>query len=157
MSFREELTINQRKIKDLDTKISDASEVIYNLETINLSLKASILEEEQLLANSKWYLKAGKTLPYLEYQGSVKDELMVKVFDLICNGFHCSFYFSEKVHMQFDDNKVTLQFEDPNDIIKFVNKFKIVINGDLIKDALRRIKKDALAIEMICHQLQLNV
>lgn len=157
MSKREEFTANQLKIEELNGQSDELREQSYQLEEQNQLLVKGIIEEERLLDGTEWRIKPNGKSVYLEYAGSLRDEIIAKLVELTWHGYHSSFDLGDDVDLRFDDSRVSLYFDDIRVIPSFMRRSGIVIDTTQIQGMLAKLKKDALALEMICHQLQLAV
>lgn len=156
MSKREVFIANQKKIDELNEQANSIRDASYKLEVVNLDIIPQLIEEEQILNGTTWELKTNRRNPYLEYYGSKTDACMIKLTELAWDGYHSSFTFEKGIDMEFDD-VVSLQFDDLKKIPAFVKRMGIIIEPRQIKENLQKLKKDALVLEIICHQLQLVV
>jgi hypothetical protein len=157
MSKREEFTANQLKIEELNSQSDELLEQSYQLEEQNRLLVKGIIEEERLLDGTEWRIKPNGKSVYLEYAGSLRDEIIAKLVELTWHGYHSSFDLGDDVDLRFDDSRVSLYFDNIRVIPSFMRRSGIVIDATQIQGMLAKLKKDALALEMICHQLQLAV
>jgi len=157
MSKREEFTANQLKIEEINGQADELREQSYQLEEINRLLVKGIIEEENLLEGTNWRIKPNGKSVYLEYSGSLRDPEIAKIVELTWHGYHSSFDLGDDVELRFDDSRVSLYFDDIKVIPSFMRRSGIVVDAAQVQGMLAKLKKDALALEMICHQLQLAI
>jgi len=157
MSKREKFTANQLKMEELNGQADELREQSYQIEDENRLLGKGIIEEERLLEGTNWRIKPNGKSVYLEYYGSLQDPGVAKIVELTWHGYHSSFDLGDDVELRFDDSRVSLYFDDIKAIPSFMRRSGIIVDAIQIQEMLAKLKKDALALEMICHQLQLAI
>ena len=60
------------------------------------------------------------------------------------------------MELKVDNCYITLIFDDPKKIPRFIATFSINVDGAGVLNGLRELRREISALEMMCHQLELK-
>lgn len=157
MTIDQELAAINKEISDLDESISKLHEKSFPLEEKQRKIIVSEIIDKKMLTDSMWEIE-----PYsggsicLNYKGDIEDPIMAPIANLSKNHWYHPYDLAEGVELRLDNSYITLLFDDPKKIPRFMATFKITVDGVGILNRLRELRREISALEMICHQLELK-
>ena len=158
MSKREDLEKITKGIDEHRQKAEEFHQLAYDLEDQISEAISAIIVEEELLSGSRWQLKSNKNgNPYLEYSGKSTDQCFKSIKELVRGGYHNNYPFEQDVHLQFEDSGMNIYFPDTSRVKHYIDVLKLTIDASPVKGAVTRLRKDLMALEMLCHQLDITV
>ena len=156
MNFKKQIAELTNKIKDLEDKSANLQVESFALRQKREELIATMIVEEKLMADTEWDLtldgNAGANLSYKETD-SVSMEF---IKELARTDYHSWFEITDGIQLRFDDNDISISFKETKQVMPFVKKNGLKISGTGITDRLSKLKRDAAALETICHQFNLD-
>lgn len=155
MINKSKIELINASITELDKNINEALDKVEVLRQEGSALMIQIIEEEQLLKNTTWELDViHKT--YLSYCGSKKDLVFKPISDLCANIWHTWIDVEDGIQLRFDDENVSLHFDEVRTILPFVNKHKLKINGKNVSDKIRILKHEISTLEQLIHRFSIQ-
>jgi hypothetical protein len=152
MSNKDRIVELTTQIKDLEDRAAGLHADAFTLRAEREVLMSEMVLDENMLADTTWEIKLdGGTSVYLEWTGGDMDALT----ELIKTDWHSWFELADGIKLQFDDPDITLTFKEGKQLLPFARKNKLKLNGTGISDRLAKLKRDAAALEDICHQYNL--
>ena len=153
----------KKQIAELSTKIAELEEQSANLQVESFSLRqkreeliANMIVEDKLLLKTEWEITLdGSSGAQLSYKESESDS-MAFIKELARTDYHSWFEITDGIQLRFDDNDITITFKETRQVMPFVKKNGIKISGSGITDRLAKLKRDAVALETIVHQFNLD-
>lgn len=153
----------KKQIAELSTKIADLEEQSANLQVESFSLRqkreeliATMIVEDKLLFGTEWDLTLdGSSGAQLSYKES-ESKSMEFIKELARTDYHSWFEITDGIQLRFDDNDISITFKETRQVMPFVKKNGIKISGSGITDRLAKLKRDAVALETIVHQFNLD-
>lgn len=156
MTFRKQIEELTDKIKSLEDQSANLQAEAFGLRQDREELIAQMILEEKLLANTEWDISldgsSGAELSYKE-NGSTAMEFLK---ELARTDYHSWFEISDGIQVKFDDNDISITFKETKQVMPFVKKNGLKISGSGITDRLNKLKRDAVALETIVHQFNLD-
>jgi hypothetical protein len=76
--------------------------------------------------------------------------------ELARTDYHSWFEITDGIQLRFDDNDISISFKETKQVMPFVKKNGLKIFGTGITDRLAKLKRDAVALETIVHQFNLD-
>jgi hypothetical protein len=153
----------KKQIAELSTKIAELEEQSANLQVESFSLRqkreeliATMIVEDKLLLKTEWEITLdGSSGAQLSYKESGSDS-MDFIKELARTDYHSWFEITDGIQLRFDDNDISITFKETRQVMPFVKKNGIRISGSGITDRLAKLKRDAVALETIVHQFNLD-
>jgi hypothetical protein len=145
-----------QQIDNLENRAADLNEEAYSLRTEKDNLIAQAIIEDKMLFDTTWDIQSngvGST-SYLEFIGNIEGKIE-EVVQIARKDYHQTFNLQPGIAIRFDDNDITLQFEDPKMILPFAKKNNLKLSGASITDRLSKLKREVAALEMLVHQFNL--
>lgn len=153
---RERIDALGKQIKELEDKAADLQASAFKLRTEREELIAEMILSEGLLSETDWSIRLnGETNPYLEYSGDLNLPNIDELLKVARADWHCWFELTDGVRLQFDDNDISLTFQEPKQLMPFVKKNKLKVSGTGITDKLAKLKREVSALEDVCHTFKL--
>lgn len=148
----------KNEIKELTAQIiekEDASAVLtgeaYALRGERELLVGQLIQNEKLLADTNWELRLdGGSKLYLEYRDPPGGNMDL-IAQLSKTDYHSWFDLEDGIRLQFDDNDISVSFDEPKQLMPFVKKNKMLVTGTGILDRLAKLKRESSTLEEICH------
>jgi hypothetical protein len=154
---RERLAAVETEMSDNDKKQSTLREEEYHLSVKRHDIINDILMEEKPLQGTEWELTVGSQgRVYLRYMGSRQDEVMEPISEMCSRSWHDDFSVAEGISIQFDDNEVSLAFEDSRLISIFAQKQNLTIVAPGVVDKMRQLSRELATLETLSHQFNLK-
>jgi hypothetical protein len=145
------------QIKTLEDQAADLHTDAFNLRTEREQLIAQMILDEKLLSESNWEIRLdGGTSVYLEFKDGDAGGPMDTITELARTDYHSWFELADGIRLQFDDNDITLTFKESKQLMPFVKKNKLKVTGTGIIDRLAKLKREAAALEDICHTFNIQ-
>jgi hypothetical protein len=153
----------KKQIADLTTQIRDLEEQSANLQVDAFSLRqkreeliAAMIVEDKLMHGTEWELtldgSSGASLSYKESESDSMDFIK----ELARTDYHSWFEITDGIQLRFDDNDISITFKETRQVMPFVKKNGLKVSGSGITDRLAKLKRDAVALETIVHQFNLD-
>ena len=153
---RERIELLGKQIKTLEDQSAELQASAFKLRTEREELIADMILDEGLLSETDWSIRLnGETNPYLEYSGNLDLPNIDELVKLARADWHCWFELTDGVRLQFDDNDISLTFQEAKQLMPFVKKNKLKISGTGIADKLAKLKREVSALEDVCHSFNL--
>lgn len=153
MSLKDDIASISVEIQALEEHSANLQADAWTLRQKRDELIARLILEEKMLAGTTWELALGD-VSTLNYKETNPDELS-QIKKLIRQDYHCSFEVENGVEIRFDDGEITLSFDEPKQVLPFAKKNELVISGSGVATRLNQLKREAAALELICHQFGL--
>ena len=154
MNFKAQIKELSDKIKDLEDRSSNLQLESYGLRQKREELIASMIVEDRLMADSEWDLTVDhNSSAHLSYKTGGN---MDYIRELAQADYHSWCELSDGINLKFDDSEITLTFKESKMVLPFAKKNGLKISGSTISARLAQLKRDAAALETICHQFNLN-
>lgn len=137
MSKQEDIKALDVKISECEKKQADLRGQQYELETAREELIRQVILEDGLLNGTEWTVKLSNSILYLEYNWSIDSAVgfeLRSVVEMCRSGWHSSFDFAKDIEFQFDDNQISIRFDDHKLIKKFIENHKLVITEEFSKE-----------------------
>lgn len=155
MSDRSRIEIINADIKKMDDSINDTVDKISLLQKEASDLMIKIIEEDNLLKNTLWEINVSYKIS-LDYSGDKNDAFFKPITDL-CNGaWHTWLDMEDGIQLRFDEDTVSLHFEETKQIVSFANKHQIKITGSNVTDKLHTLKREVSTLEQLVHQFSIK-
>lgn len=156
MSFRKQIAELSSKIKELEDESANLQVESFALRQKREELIAQMIVEEKLMADTEWDLTLdGGSSAHLSYKETATGA-MEFIKELARTDYHSWFEISDGIQLRFDDNDISISFKETRQVMPFVKKNGLKISGAGITDRLAKLKRDAAALETICHQFNLD-
>jgi hypothetical protein len=140
------------EIKSLDEQSSELQAKSYNLRQEREQLIAQFILDEKLLDGTDWELTLNSNNSVVLSYTSKNSKSMTDITELARTDYHSWFELSSGIRLQFDDGAVSLNFSEPKQVLPFVKKNRLNVDGSGVSDRLSKLKRDVAALESICHQ-----
>lgn len=152
MTAKERILELSEQIKSLEDRAADLHVDAFTMRTEREALISQMILDEKLLADTDWEIKLdGSSGVYLQWTAGE----MEAITELVRTDWHSWFELSDGIKLQFDDTDITLTFKEGKQLLPFAKKNKLKLNGTGISDRLAKLKREAVALEDICHQFNL--
>ncbi len=149
----EELSSLIKKIEDEAARFHAEG---YNLRQQRAGLIARMLVEEKLMEGTEWEMTLDhNSIARLSLKKDDEGK-MNYVEDLARDGWHSSFEIESGVTLQFDDNEISIEFQSAKMMIPFAKKNGMKVSGTTLTNKLSQLKRDVAALEIVCHQFNLD-
>lgn len=153
----------KKQIAELSTKIKDLEDQSANLQVESFALRqkreeliATMIVEDKLMRDTEWDLTLdGSSGAHLSYKENQTDS-MEFIKELARSDYHSWFEITDGIQLRFDDNDISISFKETKQVMPFVKKNGLKISGSGITDRLAKLKRDAVALETIVHQFNLD-
>jgi hypothetical protein len=157
MSFKKQIAAHSAQIKKLEDQAANLQVESFALRQKREELIAQMILEEKLLSDTDWDLSTSPAGgdAVLSYKDTSPND-MEFIKDLARTDYHSWFEISDGIQFRFDDNDISITFKESKQLMPFVKKNGMRINGAGIKDRLSKLKRDVAALETICHQFNLD-
>lgn len=144
------------EIKKIEEQAAELQADAFKLRTEREELIAEMILEEGFLTNTDWSIRLnGDQNPYLEYSGDLNLPNIDELLKFARADWHCWFELTDGVRLSFDDNDISLTFQEAKQLMPFVKKNKLKISGTGIADKLAKLKREVSALEDVCHSFNL--
>ena len=149
--LNQKLLLLNEQYNTVNDKISSITEEQYKL-------LQQIIQEEHLFDGTKWELKLSGDQVYLTCQDSRKDESSsLHKLDALLNGsYHYFFTLEEDVEIRFDDNEISIHFEENKAVMLFCKKYKMTISSSTVAGKLQALKRQVNQLEILAHQFNIK-
>lgn len=153
MNIRDQIASLTTEITALEDHSANLQVEAWSLRQHRDELTAQLILDEKMLEGTTWEMALGDVtnLTHIEV---IKGELD-KVKELCRKDWHATFELEPGVSLRFDDNEVSLSFEEPKQVLPFLRKNGLIISGSKVADRLSSLKREISALETICHQFNL--
>ena len=165
MSTREKIQELDAEIKALYATSASIQEQAWLKTEERDKLVAATILEEKMLTDSTWDLDSGSGAKQMVggsgisnkdgitiyYTGTTLDAVM----DLARTDYHSTFTLQQGISLRFDDNDISLRFQESKMMLPFVQKHGLIISGTDIRDKLAGLKRQVAALEAVCHAFKL--
>lgn len=155
MTDRSRIEVLNADIKKLDQSINDTVDKISLLQQEASNLMIKIIEEENLLKNTLWEINVSYKIS-LDYAGDKNDAMFKPITDLCHGTWHTWLDMEDGIQLRFDEDTVSLHFEESKQIISFANKHQIKIRGSNVIDKLQTLKRETATLEHLVHQFSIK-
>lgn len=159
MSYRKDLDKLNTVINSHDNEINKMVEELSKFQIQKNDLIIKIIEDENILKNSKWDLEAAaRGMPKLIYSGKADDPLMEDIHNMLGHDNFCwlDIDSAQGIQLQIEGTDVQLSFDHSKTILPFVKKHGLKISGTNVTDKLLALKREVNAIEQLVHQFALK-
>ena len=156
MSFKKQIADLSAQIKELEDQASNLQVDAFGLRQKREELISQMILGEKLLSDTEWDLVIGigGSDSVLSYKDTSPNDIEF-IKELARTDYHSWFEISDGIQLRFDDNDISISFKESKQLMPFVKKNGMRINGTGIKDRLSKLKRDVAALETICHQFNL--
>lgn len=157
MDSKDRISQISEEIVSLEQEAGELQNKAFNLREERERLIASTIVEDKLLKGSTWelYLPSNNN-PVLHYTGPLTGDKVpegMNFLNKLARGdYHSSIELADGIRLRFDDNDISLSFKESKQVMPFVKKNSLKVNGQGIKDNLAKLKRDVEALEIIVHQ-----
>ena len=155
MTFKTQINELSVKIKDLEDKSASLQADSFVLRQKREGLIAKMIIEDQLMTNTEWELTFDHSTSVRLTLKKDPDNRMEYVSELARTDYHSWFEIMDGVNLQFDDSEISLTFKEAKLVVSFAKKNGMKISGAAITAKLAQLKRDASALEVVCHQFNL--
>jgi hypothetical protein len=156
MNFKKQIEELSGKIKELEDQAANLQVESFGLRQKREELIATMIVEDKLMADTEWDLTLdGSTGAHLSYKDGESDS-MEFIKELARTDYHSWFEITDGIQLRFDDNDISISFKETKQVMPFVKKNGLKIFGTGITDRLAKLKRDAVALETIVHQFNLD-
>lgn len=157
MDSKDKITKITEEINSLEEEAGDLQNKAFNLREERERLIASTILEDNLLKDSIWELYLpSNTNPVLNYTGPLTGDKVTDGMNFlrsIARGdYHYSIELADGIRLRFDDDDISISFNESKQVLPFIKKNYLKVNGQGIKDNLAKLKRDVEALEIIVHQ-----
>lgn len=156
MTNRSKLEKLNASILKLNQVISDSTEDMYKLQNESGELLIEVIQDEQLLKDSIWEIDYFSEHIFLKYSGNRNDAIIVSISALCSESFHSWLELESGIQLRFDDDEVSLHFDEAKSVLPFSKKHHIKITGSNITDKLQKLKRESSALEQLIHQFSIK-
>lgn len=156
MSLKPEIEEMGSIIKKLEDEAARFHAEAYDLRTKRAGMIARMLVDEKMMEGTEWELTIDhNSVAHLSLK---KDEegRMDYVEKVTRDGWHSSFEIESGITLQFDDNEIAIDFQNAKMMIPFAKKNGLKISGNTLTNKLTQLKRDVAALEIVCHQFNLD-
>jgi hypothetical protein len=156
MNTREQIQQISKEIETLYEASGGLQKLAWDKTQAREILISQCITEEKLLQDTNWELDlGGGSATYLTYSGITPGTTMETILDMARHDWHSRFTVQEGISFHFDDSEISLHFVESKMILPFAQKHGMIIDGSGVQNQLARLKRDAAALELICHQFSL--
>ncbi len=156
MSYKKQIAELSTQIKDLEDQSANLQVDAFSLRQKREELIATMIVEDKLMHGTEWDLTLdGSSGAHLSYKDSDPNS-MEFIKELARTDYHSWFEITDGIQLRFDDNDISITFKETKQVMPFVKKNGLKISGTGITDRLAKLKRDAAALEIICHQFNLD-
>jgi len=156
MSFKKQIEELSSQIKKLEDQSANLQVESFGLRQKREEIIATMIVEEKLLNDTEWDITLdGNTSARLSYKETNVGSLDY-IKELAKSDYHSWFDIGDGVEFRFDDSDISISFKETKQVMPFVKKNGLKISGTGITDRLAKLKRDAAALETICHQFNLD-
>lgn len=156
MNTREQIEKISKEIDALYEQASETQKLAWEKTQAREILISQCITEERMLQDTDWELDlGGGNATYLTYTGVKEGTTIETILNMARHDWHSKFTIQEGISFHFDDSEISMHFVESKMILPFAQKHGMIIDGSGIQDQLARLKRDAAALELICHQLKL--
>jgi hypothetical protein len=154
MNLRDRISQIDALVVDLEDKSAILQGEAWNLRQEKDELIAKLILDEKMLANTNWDLTLGDITNLIHKE--VTPGAMDKITELIkAEYLYSTFELEPGVTLHFDEDNVTLSFEDAKLVMPFIRRNGMIIQGSRVTDRLNSLKREIVALETVCHQFNL--
>lgn len=122
-----------RELKEKSHKLDDQ----YRIKAQELLEK--VLSCKEVLTETKWKLQGDRALESLNSKHKMISELLQ-------NDYHC-YYTMDGISLNFDDWDITIFFDTPEGLVKFIERTGIVLDVSSLKNKLESDRRDLKRLE----------
>jgi hypothetical protein len=151
-TIREQIEQSQVIIKELEEQSSKIGEEAYQKMISRNDLVRQLIIEESLFKGTEWEVMLYNNVPHLEFIGSRGEPPMQEISSMLKMGWHSDFEMETGISIHFDDNEVTIHFDEIKSIIPFAKQYQLVLQGQGLGARLQKLKREVAALEILCHQ-----
>lgn len=156
MTNRSKLDKLNNSIQKLNQTINDSTDELYKFQNECGELLIQIVEDEKLLKDSLWDIEYFSEHIYLVYSG-IKNDSFLGPINTLCSGSGHSWLDIEPgIQLRFDEDEVSLHFDEVKSILPFAKKHKMKITGSNLSDKLQKLKRESSALEQLIHQFAIK-
>jgi hypothetical protein len=146
-----------KELIDIDENIAKLHELSYPLEAKRQSLIGEEIVNKKMLTNSEWEVEPSLNGSLcLNYKGDIEDAIMAPIENLSNGPGIYWLTLEDGIELRMDRNYVTLTFDDPKKMPRFVATHKLVVDGAGILNRLHDLRREISAMELMYHQLGLK-
>lgn len=157
-SAREDMDEINTKLNALTEQINAWNELQYPLYDAKEKIISLVIQEEKLLKNSKWEIKFGYTNKmYLEYLGKLSDDKIIEVRNLCASSFHCRFELETDVSLEFNDNVLSLYFDDSIKITDVIKRYELLIDFSDLAKRMQQFNNELESLKNISSELGIKL
>ena len=149
----EELSSLIKKIEDEAARFHAEG---YDLRQERTGLIARMLVEEKLMEGTEWDLTVDHNSVARLSLKKDDEGKMSYVEELARDGWHSYFEIESGITLQFDDNETAIEFQNSKIMIPFAKKNGMKVSGNTLTNKLSQLKRDVAALEIVCHQFNLD-
>ena len=154
---RQHLIEIENKVKELNELQESIHEQQRELSVARHNVVRRIVMEENLLRDTEWEIESTPhSHLYISYTGTRDDKLMKPINDLCAYDWHDEFDLGNGIKICFNDSDVMISYENTKDLMLFVQKQKLKINGTNVSDNIKSLKRKVAALELIAHQFNIK-
>jgi GTP-sensing pleiotropic transcriptional regulator CodY len=156
------LRARYEEINEQIKKLDDQSNLIYNeIATLNeeqAKIIQTIIKTEKALEGSSWELKLNNDRVYLVCLDKREDagNPLRSIDVLINNTYHYSFNLEEGVEIRFDDDEISIHFEENKLAMPCIKQYKLKVTSGTIATKMQALKRQVNQLELIAHQFNIK-
>jgi hypothetical protein len=158
MSLRIKYDELDQKIKKLDERQNLISDEISKITEQQYTILQQIIQEEKLLQDTNWELKLNGDRVYLTCLDSRADESSsLHCLDtLLNNTYHYSFNLEEGSEIRFDDNQISIHFDENRLATPLIKKYGLKVSSGTVAGKLLALKRQMNQLEILAHQFNIK-
>ena len=158
MTLKSDIDVYSQEIKEMEDKCQEIQIEISDLRERREKLIIKMIIQDKLFEDTSWEI--------VTYIGGIRLDLIKSynssVFDVF-EPIHSIFFkdmdvwidMADGISLRFEAGDTSLVFKEPKQVMPFIKKHKIKLNGGTIVDRLAKMKRDTAALESIVHTFNL--
>src|SRR5208283_1893429 len=158
MNLRDKISSFTTEIKELEDKASEISMEASALREERDKLIVKVIIDEKILADTSWDVSSyvgGVKLDYTKSYGETVFDVFEPIRNLSDKEIDLWMDISDGISLRFEDGEASLVFKEAKQVMPFIKKNKMKLTGATIVDRLAKMKREAAALESICHTFNL--
>lgn len=156
MSLKSQIKELSEEIKTLEDKSASLQAESFAMRQEREGLIARMIIEDKLMQNTEWDLYADHQSTARMILKSDPDNNMGYLAELARTDYHSWIEIQDGVSFRLEEGEISLTFKETKMVVAFAKKNGITICGSTITGRLAQLKRDVAALEMVCHQFNLD-
>ena len=140
MTLKEQLEAAQARSKAIEEHIDSLHKEQYDLDANISEVARDYIKESGLLAKCKWEASNYFSDPSIKISSNFNN-LDKEMVDLLKPSYHCKFDLEPGVTLIFDDNKVSLIFDDKDATADFLLRNDINVDVSKVEESIKKHQK----------------